>query len=59
MLTVIGDADGILAHARGYFIDKLPANPNSQYLEVKANHLTTPVVASDAVVQWIKAATAP
>jgi pimeloyl-ACP methyl ester carboxylesterase len=59
VLTVIGDADGILAHARSYFIDKLPANPKSQYLEVKANHLTTPVVASDAVVQWVKAATAP
>lgn len=59
VLTVIGDADSLLAHARSYFIDKLPANPKSQYLEVKANHLTTPTVASDAVVAWIKAATAP
>lgn len=59
VLTVIGDADGIIAYARGYFVDKLPAHPKSQYLEVKANHLTTPAVASDAVVQWIKAATAP
>ncbi len=59
VLTVVGDADGIIAYARSYFVDKLPAHPKSQYLEVKANHLTTPAVAGDAVVQWIKAATAP
>ncbi|MEO6016336.1 MAG: alpha/beta hydrolase [Polaromonas sp.] len=59
VLTVVGDEDGISKYARPYFVDKLPANPKSQYLEVKANHLTTPVVASEAVAQWIKAATAP
>jgi pimeloyl-ACP methyl ester carboxylesterase len=56
VLTVVGDADNISSYARAYFVDKLPANPKSQYLEIKANHLTTPVVASEAVVQWIKAA---
>jgi len=55
VLTVVGDEDGISKYARAYFVDKLPANPKSQYLEVKANHLTTPVVASEAVLQWIKA----
>lgn len=59
VLTVVGDEDGISKYAKPYFADKLPANPKSQYLEVKATHLTTPVVASEAVVQWIKAATAP
>lgn len=59
VLTVVGDEDSISKYAKPYFADKLPANPKSQYLEVKANHLTTPVVASEAVVQWIKAATAP
>ncbi len=59
VLTVVGEDDGISKYARPYFADKLPANPKSQYLEVKANHLTTPVVASEAVVQWIKTATAP
>jgi pimeloyl-ACP methyl ester carboxylesterase len=59
VLTVVGDEDSISKYAKPYFADKLPANPKSQYLEVKANHLSTPVVASEAVVQWIKAATAP
>ncbi|WP_457281882.1 alpha/beta hydrolase [Polaromonas sp. P5_D5] len=59
VLTVVGDEDWISKFAKTYFADKLPANPKSQYLEVKANHLTTPVVASEAVVQWIKTATAP
>ena len=56
VLTVVGDEDGISKYARAYFVDKLPANPKSQYLEVKATHLSTPVVASEAVLQWIKAA---
>jgi pimeloyl-ACP methyl ester carboxylesterase len=56
VLTVVGDDDGISKYARAYFVDKLPANPKSQYLEIKANHLSTPMVASEAVVQWIKAA---
>jgi pimeloyl-ACP methyl ester carboxylesterase len=59
VLTVVGDEDGISKVARAYFVDKFPVNPKSQYLEVKATHLTTPVVASEAVVAWIKAATAP
>ncbi|WP_431099164.1 alpha/beta fold hydrolase [Polaromonas aquatica] len=59
VLTVVGDDDNIIKFARTYFVDKLPANPKSQYLEIKANHLSTPVVASDAVAQWIKTATAP
>lgn len=56
VLTVVGDDDGISKYARAYFVDKLPANPKSQYLEVKANHLSTPMVASEAVVPWIKGA---
>jgi pimeloyl-ACP methyl ester carboxylesterase len=56
VLTVVGDEDSISKYARAYFVDKLPANPKSQYLEVKANHLSTPAVASEAVLQWIKAA---
>lgn len=58
VLTVIGDGDGIRNVAQSYFVTKLPANPKSQYLEVQANHLTTPVVASEAVVKWIKDALA-
>ena len=55
VLTVVGDDDYMFTRARAYFVDKLPAHPKSQYLEVKANHLSTPAVASEAVVAWIKA----
>lgn len=54
VLTVVGDADSMFTRARGYFADQLPANPKSQYLEVKANHLTTPKVATDDMIKWIK-----
>lgn len=54
VLTVVGDADYMFTRARSYFADQLPANPKSQYLEVKANHLSTPRVASDDMVKWIK-----
>ena len=55
VLTVVGDHDIMFNRAKAYFADKLPANPKSQYLEVKANHLSTPAVASAAVMAWIKA----
>lgn len=53
MLSVVGDQDRLFTYARKYFADKLPANPKSQYLEVKADHLRTPAVAAEAVVQWV------
>ncbi|MDO9405288.1 MAG: alpha/beta hydrolase [Polaromonas sp.] len=59
VLTVVGDADVIFKHARAYFADKLPANPKSQYLEVQANHLTTPGVAGAQAIVWIRTALAP
>jgi pimeloyl-ACP methyl ester carboxylesterase len=57
-LVVVGDEDRIFSRARSYIFDRLPANPKSGYLEVKANHISTPRVASDAVVEWIKKAVA-
>ena len=38
VLTAVGDDDYMFTRARAYFVDKLPAHPKSQYLEVKANH---------------------
>lgn len=58
-LWVVGDADAISNRGRGYVFDKLAANPKHQYLQVSANHLTTPVVARDTIAAWIKAAMAP
>lgn len=59
VLTVVGDADNFIKFAREELVAKLPANPKSQYLEVSANHLNTPVVATDAVMKWLPAALAP
>ena len=56
VLTVVGDDDFMFTRAKAYFADKLPANPKSQYLEVKANHLSTPAVAIEAALAWVKAA---
>lgn len=59
VLTVLGDEDFMFTRAKDYFAGKLPTNPKSQYLEVKANHVTTPRVANEAVARWIKAALSP
>jgi pimeloyl-ACP methyl ester carboxylesterase len=53
VLTVVGDDDGFAPIARSYLLDKLPPNAKSRYLEVKANHLSTPAVASEAMIAWI------
>ena len=58
VMTAIGEDDPLFTRIRGYYVDKLPANPKNQYLEVKGGHLDTPRNASGAVVQWIKAAVA-
>lgn len=58
VMTVIGDSDPMFAAVRTYFVDKLPPNPKSKFLEVKATHVGTPEVARAAVVDWIKAALA-
>jgi hypothetical protein len=53
VLTVIGSADPLFRLARLYVHDKLPANTRSRYLEVAADHLSTPEVARDQVAAWI------
>ncbi|MEQ1659103.1 MAG: alpha/beta hydrolase [Hylemonella sp.] len=54
VLTAIGEGDPLFQSARHYYADKLPANPHTQFLEVKGGHLDTPRVASDQIVAWIK-----
>jgi pimeloyl-ACP methyl ester carboxylesterase len=56
VLWVIGDKDYLIREGRQYVFDKLPANAKSQYLEVSANHISTPAVASDQIVRWLQAA---
>ena len=58
VMTVIGEKDPLFKLTRSYYVDKLPGNPKSKYLEVSGGHLDTPRVASDEIVKWIKAAVA-
>ena len=55
VLTVIGEKDPLFSIVRGYYVDKLPKNLKSQFLEVSGGHLDTPRLATDAIVHWIKA----
>lgn len=55
VLTVIGEKDPLFARVRGYFVDRLPANPKSKHLEIAGGHLDTPRLASQQIVEWIKA----
>lgn len=59
VLTVVGSDDPMAGRARQYFADSLPANPKTQYLEVRADHLSTPQVALPQVLPWIRSAVAP
>ncbi len=54
VLTAIGEGDPLFKGVRSYFVDKLPANPNSQLLEVRGGHLDTPREASEQIVAWIR-----
>lgn len=56
ILTVIGDADPLFRVGRSYLYDRLPANPRSKYLEVRATHITTPEVGREEAVAWIREA---
>jgi len=55
VLTVIGEKDPLFQGVRSYYVDKLPANPASKYLEVSGGHLDTARVAMDPILAWIKA----
>lgn len=53
-LYVVGDKDPLSSQGRTYIFDKLPAHPASRYLEVEADHVSTPDKAADAVIDWLK-----
>lgn len=53
VLTVIGDADPLFRNARSYIHDRLPVNPRSKYLEVRATHISTPDVAREEAIAWM------
>ena len=59
VLYVIGNKDPLFEVGRQYVFEKLPANTKNQYLEVSGNHISTPAVAADQIVNWIKAVLIP
>ncbi len=58
-LVVLGDKDPLQAMARAYFFDRLPAHPDTRFLQIRADHLSTPREARDVTVEWIRRITAP
>ncbi len=54
VFTAIGEKDPLFRNVRGYYVDKLPANPKSRYLEVPGGHLDTPREAGDQLVAWLR-----
>lgn len=58
VFTAIGEQDPLFKGVRDYYVNKLPAHPDSQYLEVAGGHLDTPRLASDPIVAWIRKAVA-
>lgn len=53
VLTAVGEKDPLFTRVRAYYVDKLPAHPKTQLLEVPGGHLDTPQVALDQVLQWV------
>jgi pimeloyl-ACP methyl ester carboxylesterase len=53
VLTAIGQGDPLFKRVREYYVDKLPAHPKTQLLEVAGGHLETPQVALAQVLEWI------
>lgn len=56
ILWVIGDGDRLITLGKDYAFNLFPPNPHTTYLEVSANHLTTPAKASGQTVSWIQKA---
>jgi pimeloyl-ACP methyl ester carboxylesterase len=55
MLWVAGKLDPIDRRGPEYAYDAGAKNPKSKYVEVFADHLTTPLMAHNKVVEWINA----
>lgn len=51
----IGTADSLYPEVSAAIYKNMPVHPDSRYEVVRANHATTPEVASDALVAWVKA----
>ncbi len=56
VLWMIGKGDLLVKEGRGYVFNKLLHNSQSRYMEIDANHLSTPNKGADQVIEWIKEA---
>lgn len=56
VFTAIGESDPLFRGVRSYFVDKLPPNPRSQFVEVAGGHLDTPANVRERLLSWIPAA---
>ncbi|WP_416547797.1 alpha/beta hydrolase [Limnohabitans sp. DCL3] len=50
----IGTADSLYPQASAAIYNSMPLHPDSRYEVVQATHATTPEVASDALLAWVK-----
>lgn len=55
VLWVVGTGDSMHARGTAYVFDHLQPHPASRYLEVPADHSSTPDVAAEAVRGWLAA----
>ncbi len=44
---------------RGYIFDRAPANPLNRYVTVNSDHIGTPAVSQEIVLDWLKALAGP
>lgn len=54
VLWVIGDGDSLIKLGKDYAFNLFPPNQHTKYLEVSANHLSTPTKASEQTISWIQ-----
>jgi pimeloyl-ACP methyl ester carboxylesterase len=57
-IWIVGKQDPMYARGEFYAYKKAPVNPASQYVVVNADHMGTPDVVKDQVVEWIQKAAA-
>lgn len=55
LLWVVGTRDRLLMErGAAYAFDRLPSNPRHSYVEVSADHMATPDVARETVLDWLR-----
>ena len=54
LLWVVGTQDNMYRRGASYVFDKAPVHPRSRYLVIGGDHMNTPAIAADAIVEWIK-----